>query len=341
MIPPCVLSVSEFEIPRRCKEKSRFLISAKLLGKGSTGRVLSAVHEDSPGAECAVKIVPKQNNEEQDPLREIRTLTQLSHDNIIKIQHIEQDGRFFYLFMEHMDRGDLFSAVERAGRLPEAEARVYFKQMASALRHCHEKRICHHDFKLENCVLNSRGELRVIDFGYAIHVPLGSRISVYPGSPAYSAPEVLCCEPHGLEVDIFSLGVCLYFMVCGKFPFCDPDRTTLEELCVNVRRGRIVFPSFLSSEVAGLLRRMLCPASTRFGWDEIMAHPWLTKPLETTAAARRPRPSVELRCEDVHRAAVPCAPGCCPVLNDPSEAGNSIVVREPEPEKTSEPIQSL
>eukprot|EP01116_Phalansterium_solitarium_P017969 TRINITY_DN4582_c0_g2_i2.p2 TRINITY_DN4582_c0_g2~~TRINITY_DN4582_c0_g2_i2.p2 ORF type:complete len:426 (-),score=93.78 TRINITY_DN4582_c0_g2_i2:980-2257(-) len=254
---------------------SRYRITSRVLGEGSTGKVLVAERLDGPG-KAAVKVISKRSALKQEAMREIRTLIKLSHKNVIKILHIEEDARFVYMYTEHMGRGDLFAFINLAGPLKDEDARTYFRQMAGALQYCHSKRICHHDFKLENCVINERKELRVIDFGYAMHVPEGSLIREFPGSPAYSAPEVLFRQPHGLAVDVFSLGVSLYYMLCGVFPFCDPETTTLSELCDNVQRFQLTFPKQVSPPAQDLIRRMLARFN-RISWDDINKHPWLAQ----------------------------------------------------------------
>eukprot|EP01116_Phalansterium_solitarium_P017971 TRINITY_DN4582_c0_g3_i1.p1 TRINITY_DN4582_c0_g3~~TRINITY_DN4582_c0_g3_i1.p1 ORF type:complete len:317 (+),score=102.16 TRINITY_DN4582_c0_g3_i1:231-1181(+) len=254
--------------------KGPYLITAEVLGSGSTGKVLLALRKRDM-TRIAVKVVTKSNKVKEEACREIQLLLQLNHKNIIKIEHLDEDDKFLYIFMEYLDQGDLFSYIQRHGPLTENHARILFKQMAGALQYCHSKRICHHDFKLENCVINRHLELRVIDFAYAMLVPPGSKITRFPGSPAYSAPEVLFRKPHGVEIDLFSLGTSLYYMLACRFPFCDEEKTSFQELCRNVREFKLSFPKHMSEDVCDLIRRMLAPE--RIGWSELTQHPWFTK----------------------------------------------------------------
>mmetsp|Transcript_26667 Transcript_26667/g.37538 ORF Transcript_26667/g.37538 Transcript_26667/m.37538 type:complete len:347 (+) Transcript_26667:180-1220(+) len=210
-------------------------------------------------------------------MREVNLLQKLHHENIVKLIHIEEDDTYMFIFSEWMDEGDLYSYIQRNGTLDEVTALKLFKQMMAALQHCHESKVCHHDFKLENCVINGDLDLRVIDFGFAIdyaHLPQGELLHHYTGSPAYSAPEILDRRPHTESVDIFSLGTCLFYMLAGRFPFCDEEKTTYEQLCRNVRAGVIDFPDKFSDQVRDLLKRMLSK-DHRITWDEIEEHAWL------------------------------------------------------------------
>lgn len=128
----------------------------------------------------------------------------------------------------------------------------------------------------ENCVVHSDGSLRLIDFAYAVDFSDPSTpIRSYHGSPAYAAPEVLFHQPHDASVDIYSLGTCLYYMLCGSFPFVkDETTTTFEQLCRNVKAFQLDFPPHLSEDVIDLLSRMITKKD-RISWHEIATHPWV------------------------------------------------------------------
>lgn len=262
-----------------------YRITNEELGEGSTGQVRIAVKE-SDTTKAAVKIVCKRarmNKDQeqrviQEAQKEINLLQKLQHKNIIKLLHIEEDENYIFIFSEFLEEGDLYSYIQRNGHFDELRARRVFRQMVEALQYCHEQKVCHHDFKLENCVINSDLDLRVIDFGYAVdfeNYPAGELLHHYTGSPAYSAIEILDRRPHTESVDVFSLGTSLYFMLAGKFPFCDEEKTTYEQLCRNVRVGFLEFPETFSFEVQDLLKKMLSKESARISWKEIKKHPWM------------------------------------------------------------------
>jgi len=252
------------------------------VGQGSTGTVRLAVKTSDPSFKAAAKIVFKRcplqdQSRAEDPLREIRILQQLAHKNIVRILHVEEETNFLFIFLEWMELGDVYTFIGKNGALTELLAAKLFKQMTKALEFCHSKKICHHDFKLENCVIDGDFNLRVIDFGYAIDyasMPEGERFHHYVGSPAYSAQEVLFRKPHTESVDVFSLGVCLYYMLCGTYPFCDEARTTYQQLCRNVRQGVVEFPDHVTAEARDLIVKMLAK-DERILLAEVRHHPWL------------------------------------------------------------------
>lgn len=254
----------------------RYQICPEDLGIGSTGCVKLA--KDDSNKKFAVKIVnQKDPKSKEEALREVSLLSGLKHDNIIRIEHVEQLKGNIYIFTEYYDQGDLYSRMQRDGCFGEEEAVALFRQMCAALEFAHSCKICHHDFKLENCVVDSFGQLRVIDFAYAMEFDDNEPIRYYHGSPVYAAPEVLFRKPHNESVDIFSLGICLYFMLTGRFPFVkDESRTTFEQLCRNVTIFRLECPELLSNDVKDLLSKTITK-ERRLSWREINIHPWCQK----------------------------------------------------------------
>jgi len=252
-----------------------FIILDQNLGIGSTGTVKLAIHTET-GSAAAVKIVKSSELKlKEEAMKEVALLKQLTHENIVNIRYIHEDKNYIYLFTSFFEQGDLYSYIQREGAFNETTAFSYFRQMVAALEFCHQKNICHHDFKLENCVVNSVRVLNVIDFAYAIEFDSsGEEIRKFNGSPAYCAPEILFRKPHDASVDMWSLGVCLYYMLCGRFPFIEDEQTTtFEELCENVKALRLQFPKHLSPQVMDILSKMLAKKN-RITWKEIRTHVW-------------------------------------------------------------------
>eukprot|EP01101_Sappina_pedata_P004405 TRINITY_DN1857_c1_g1_i1.p1 TRINITY_DN1857_c1_g1~~TRINITY_DN1857_c1_g1_i1.p1 ORF type:complete len:217 (+),score=88.20 TRINITY_DN1857_c1_g1_i1:236-886(+) len=195
-----------------------------------------------------------------------------------------------YIIMEQCDR-DLLDIVSGARSLTEDSAQSAFCQMAQGLLESHVKEICHHDVKLENFLVSLEGEIKLSDFGYSLQMDDeewtelvdGDRVfsgRYNAGSPAYSSLQVLKKESHsGISSDIFSLGVCLYRLICGKLPFCDLRTDTMETLIENIEQSRdqskIDFPDFVSEEIRELICGMLAAdEQARWGWESIIDHPW-------------------------------------------------------------------
>jgi serine/threonine protein kinase len=127
---------------------------------------------------------------------------------------------------------------------------------------------------LENILVTKTGQIKITDFGISNWMKPGGFLDTFCGSPFYWSPEmILRIQYIGPEVDIWSLGVCLYCMVTGLFPW---EGATTKEQLNNAVQGRYEAPVFLSDDCKGLLRRLLDPnPKTRGTLPEIKAHPWL------------------------------------------------------------------
>ena len=124
---------------------------------------------------------------------------------------------------EFMQNGDLFNYVKKGGRLPDPIVRYYGQQLLEALTEMHRADVCHRDLKLENLVLDSDFNLKVIDFGHACELSgdAGRGFSGdLCGSVGYKAPEIVVGIEYQPQVaDLFSLAVTLFMMYTGKQPF--------------------------------------------------------------------------------------------------------------------------
>lgn len=263
------------------------MILDKELGLGSTGTVKLAMHLATQ-RQAAVKVVNMSDPKvKAEALNEIMVLRKLNHVNVIRIENVVKEKNWSFVFTEYLDGGDLYSLLMQHGKFTEQQALPFFRQMVGALEHAHSMHICHHDFKLENCVVSKFGDLRLIDFAYAEEFfhPLDNSLQNYHGSPAYAAPEVLFRKPHNSTVDIFSLGTSLYLMLCGCFPFIQNEATTtFQDLCTNVKHFRLEFPDFLSADCKDLLSKMITKEN-RISWEQIRRHPWFQPERQMPAAS--------------------------------------------------------
>jgi serine/threonine protein kinase len=158
--------------------------------------------------------------------------------------------------------------------LSEDAAREKFWQIISAVDYLHKNKICHRDLKAENLLLDSNYDIKLADFGFSNFYEKDSLLNTYCGSPPYAAPEIFEGREYiGPQVDIWSLGVVLYVLVCGVLPF---EGANLQILRDRVLSGRIRIPFFLSQECENLIRRMLTLDPTkRPTIDQIKKHKWM------------------------------------------------------------------
>eukprot|EP01102_Stenamoeba_stenopodia_P006776 TRINITY_DN188_c0_g1_i1.p1 TRINITY_DN188_c0_g1~~TRINITY_DN188_c0_g1_i1.p1 ORF type:complete len:647 (+),score=97.16 TRINITY_DN188_c0_g1_i1:124-2064(+) len=242
-------------------------ILGEKIGQGSYGRVKLATHKDS-GLKAAVKIL--QLDMMDDPeidrsKREIEIMKQLNHPNICKILDVVETADRLYIIME-LGAGEL-QGYQKSHIITEEVARKFFVQIMDAIEYCHSRNIIHRDIKHKNILLDEYENVKLIDFGLSNFTSGGLR-STFCGTPAYAAPEMILGKKYiGPEVDVWSMGVVLYSMLCSKFPFRDVG---------TIIAGKYRTPRTLSPACVDLLRMMLTIDPThRATTKQIREHPWV------------------------------------------------------------------
>ncbi|XP_023263334.1 serine/threonine-protein kinase SIK2 [Seriola lalandi dorsalis] len=164
--------------------------------------------------------------------------------------------------------------LAKHGRLSELEARRKFWQILSAVEYCHNRNIVHRDLKAENLLLDGHMNIKIADFGFGNFFQPGEPLATWCGSPPYAAPEVFEGQQYeGPQLDIWSMGVVLYVLVCGALPF---DGPTLPVLRQRVLEGRFRIPYFMTEDCEHLIRRMLVlDPSKRLSVAQIKEHKWM------------------------------------------------------------------
>ena len=120
--------------------------------------------------------------------------------------------------------GELFNYIVANGRMPAERARRFFQQLISGVEYSHKLKIVHRDLKPENVLLDDDLNVKIADFGLSNEIKDGDFLKTSCGSPNYAAPEVIRGGLYtGPEIDVWSCGVILYVMLCGRLPFEDED----------------------------------------------------------------------------------------------------------------------
>lgn len=190
----------------------------------------------------------------------------------------------FYIVSEIAPNGEVFDFVEAAEGLDPAYARQLMTQLVSAIEYIHKKKIAHRDLKLENCFLNEEVSLKVADFGMQkiFDGPQGEVLSTKLGTPNYMAPELLtggdeCYE--GPPVDAFAVGVMLFIMCYGKFPFSEANDVYYRRLHKDPIKAMNVRKIDASPEFLDLVVGLTAPdPSKRYTMTEIKQHAWFQGP---------------------------------------------------------------
>ncbi|KAI9494371.1 hypothetical protein BDB00DRAFT_938367 [Zychaea mexicana] len=276
--------------PKKQRSKPRKVIGnytlITTLGSGSMGKVKLAMHNITHD-KLAVKIVPRSfatevKNEKDGENREIRTIREASimlllyHPHIVSLKELVVLDPYYYLFMEYVGGGQLLDYIISHGKLKEKHARRFARQIVSALDYCHRNSIVHRDLKIENILISQSGHVKIIDFGLSNLFSPRSHLSTFCGSLYFAAPELLHAKAYtGPEVDVWSFGIVLYVLVCGKVPF---DDQSMPALHAKIKRGHVDYPSHLSSECKNVLSRMLVTnPNHRATISEIVVHPWMNR----------------------------------------------------------------
>nr|XP_015218995.1 PREDICTED: serine/threonine-protein kinase SIK2-like [Lepisosteus oculatus] len=229
----------------------------KTLGKGNFAVVKLARHKVTK-TQVAIKIIDKTrlNSSNLEKIyREVQIMKLLNHPHIIKLYQVMETKDMLYIVTEYAKNGEMFDYLSSNGRLSEDEARKKFWQILMAVDYCHRHHIVHRDLKTENLLLDANMNIKLADFGFGNFYNAGDPLSTWCGSPPYAAPEVFeGKEYEGPQLDIWSLGVVLYVLVCGSLPF---DGASLPALRQRVTEGRFRIPYFMSQDCENLIRRML------------------------------------------------------------------------------------
>jgi serine/threonine protein kinase len=246
------------------------------IGRGNFAVVKIAKHRITR-TDVAIKIVDKRRLDSENltkVYREIEVLKKIRHPHIIKLYQVMETTNMLYLVTEYAPQGEIFDLIAKNGRLPENDAREKFWQIISAVDYLHNLGIVHRDLKAENLLLDANLNIKLADFGFSNFFDKNDTLNTFCGSPPYAAPEVFEGKRYnGPEIDIWSLGVVLYVLVCGVLPFEGPSLQLLRD---RVLSGRIRIPFFMSSECENLIRRMLTvDPKKRPTIEQIKKHKWM------------------------------------------------------------------
>nr|UUZ30954.1 drought tolerant protein [Medicago sativa] len=254
----------------------------RLLGVGASAKVYHATNIET-GKSVAVKVISKKkliNNGEfaANIEREISILRRLHHPNIIDLFEVLASKSKIYFVVEFAEAGELYEEVAKKEKLTEDHARRYFRQLISAVKHCHSRGVFHRDLKLDNLLLDENDNLKVTDFGLSAvknQIRPDGLLHTVCGTPSYVAPEILAKKGYeGAKADVWSCGVVLFTVTAGYLPFNDYNVTVLYR---KIYRGQFRFPKWMSCDLKNLLSRMLdTNPKTRISVDEILEDPWFS-----------------------------------------------------------------
>nr|XP_023026972.1 SNF-related serine/threonine-protein kinase [Leptinotarsa decemlineata] len=249
------------------------------LGRGHFAVVKLARHVFT-GEKVAVKVIDKSKLDEVSRahlFQEVRCMKLVQHPNVVRLYEAIDTATKLYLVLELGDGGDLYEYIMRHETgLPEEVAKEYFSQIVRAISYCHQLHVVHRDLKPENVVFfKKQGIVKLTDFGFSNKFYPGQKLETSCGSLAYSAPEILLGDSYDAPaVDVWSLGVILYMLVCGQAPFQEANDS---ETLTMIMDCKYDIPAHVSQNCRQLISRMLLRnPEKRATLEEISKHPWLS-----------------------------------------------------------------
>ncbi|KAI5358352.1 Putative serine/threonine-protein kinase, active [Septoria linicola] len=244
----------------------------RLIGKGSFGKVYLAQHKLTNGSKVVLKSAKK---DDANLAREIHHHRQFLHPHIARLYEVIVTESLVWLVLEYCPGDELYNYLLNHGRMDAAKVQKIFTQLVGAVSYVHGKGCVHRDLKLENILLDKHENVKLVDFGFTREYQGStSYLQTWCGTVCYSAPEMLKGEKYaGEKVDVWSLGIILYALLCGELPFDDDDDTTT--------KGRILkedpeYPDYLPEGAKELIKKLLSKRPLlRPTLSDILRDPWL------------------------------------------------------------------
>eukprot|EP00261_Vitis_vinifera_P007955 XP_002276630.2 PREDICTED: calcium-dependent protein kinase 34 [Vitis vinifera] len=255
----------------------------KELGRGQFG-VTHLCTSKATGEQFACKTIAKRKLVNKEDIEDVRREVQIMHHltgqpNIVELKGAYEDKQSVHLVMELCAGGELFDRIISKGHYTERGAASLLRTIVQIVHTCHSMGVVHRDLKPENFLLLNKDEnapLKATDFGLSVFFKQGEVFRDIVGSAYYIAPEVLK-RRYGPEVDIWSVGVMLYILLCGVPPFWAESEHGIFNA---ILRGHIDFTSdpwpTISSGAKDLVRKMLTSdPKQRITAFQVLNHPWI------------------------------------------------------------------
>jgi len=252
------------------------------LGRGTFSIVKEGIQR-STGKRFALKTIDKKFVDNEDLVllsREIDIMKNVTHRNVLCLQEIYETDLQLCLVMELVTGGELFYKIIDRGSYNEKDAAEVVRQLVSGVKYLHEMGICHRDLKPENLLTDEEGlTIKIADFGLSKIFKHGAPLKTSCGTPEYAAPEVLTgTEEYDKSVDLWSVGVITYVLLCGYPPFYGKEQPMLFEKIINARYD---FPepewSNISINAKDFIKNLLVlNPKKRLTAEQALIHPFLS-----------------------------------------------------------------
>ena len=256
------------------------------IGKGKFGLVKAGINKETKKP-VAIKIMAKKNMDKSDmelAKVEIDILKISQHPNIIKLYDVFENENYIYIIMENCSGGDLLSYFEyHEYELPEPKVCEIIHKLSMAVYYLHSYGIVHRDLKPENILmtdLSATADIRLLDFGLSKIVGNDEKCTEPYGTLSFVAPEVLQGKPYDKSVDLWSIGIITFLLLCGYLPF--DDKHSEREIARQTIQDPVPYDDKIWSKISpeaktfvdGLLQKK---PEKRYTIKEVLEHPWIKK----------------------------------------------------------------
>jgi len=254
----------------------------EVLGTGGSSVVREGIHKET-GQRVAIKILDNYDNvedasdEEEAFWAEIEIIRQLDHPCILNVYDFYEDSEHYYVVLELLSGNELFDQIIEKGYYDEPEAAAIIYQVLLALEHLDLKHICHLDLKPENILFtdDTHNRIKLIDFGEAASCK-NHKLTGWVGTNNYMAPEMIKHLEYDCKVDMWSLGVVSYIMLCGSFAFDAEDEIELYQDIMDMRyEFRSPDWDHVSDDAKDFVSSLLTGPTERLSASQALNHRWI------------------------------------------------------------------
>ena len=266
----------------------------EVIGKGAFGIVRAGyrIKEISPHKIYAIKSIDKtkiSQNDINNLEKEIDIISSLDHPNIARFYETFHDERYFHIVTELCRGKELTKLLKQnGGTIKEKNCRIIIMKILHAINYCHSRGIVHCDLKPDNIIFEAPNEdndnddilnlfgLKLIDFGLSSRIQKNKKLNNTVGTSYFIAPEILKSE-YDEKCDVWSIGVILYYILSGKFPFTGKTNIEIFEKIKNNEPfyGNNLFNSNSQNTMDFIKQCLRKNPNERLSAQECLLHPWL------------------------------------------------------------------
>ncbi|XP_011490241.1 cGMP-dependent protein kinase 2 isoform X1 [Oryzias latipes] len=261
-------------------QEGRFQGDPVTLGVGGFGRV-ELMTTIKHGKYYAMKRVSKKQivakRQEEHMLFEKKILKAIQCDFIVRLYSTFKDTRYIYMVMDFCSGGEIWTKLKEVGRFDEPIAVFCTACVVEAYAYLHKKNIMYRDLKPENLMLDQRGYIKLVDFGFAKELMRGDKTYSFVGTPEYMAPEIIKNQGHDFAVDFWSLGILIFELLAGSPPFSSSEP---QKIYAKILDGELKYPPYMNEAAKSIISKLCRPrpgqrlGNTKNGIKEVRHHRW-------------------------------------------------------------------